>query len=144
MKSPNYIRNKAAAAYLAGALFVGSGAALMMYNCSLPKPRPVEAGECKALLIKSLEIPETEHMVELMEDVYYPGPGQPLAMSAFYEGIAGGKGELGKVVAPAYEEGRYFVFTKPGTTCAGCHREKVKVLDMRPKQRVGDQKGKYT
>jgi len=138
MKSPNYIRNMAAMAYLAGSILVGSGAALTIYNCSLPKPRPVEAGEYQTPLAHRRDIPEGDHVIGLKEDAYYSGPGQPLAMSAFYEDMFGGIGELGRVAAPAYEEGRYIVFTKPETTCAGCHKEKIEVLDMRKKKRPTD------
>src|SRR4030042_420360 len=101
-------RNKAAAAYLAGALLMGGGAALVMYNCSLPKPRPVQAGEHQTLLAHHLEIPEGDHVIALKEDAYYSRPGQ-LEMSAFYEDMFGGIGELGRVVAPAYEEGHSLV-----------------------------------
>jgi len=137
MKSPNYIRNLSAGLMLFGSVVSAAGVLCLLDVAGyleprgFPKPNPV--------VVRSHKIPD--HIIPLVEEDYFFEPGKPPGIGAFYEGIMEGKGELGRITVPADEEGFYFMFTKPGTTCAGCHRKETEVLDMRQKKRLGGHKG---
>jgi len=131
MKSPNYIRNVSAGLMLLGSVVSAAGILILMDAAGYLEPRG--ALKPKPPVVRSHRI--HEHVIPLVEEDYFFEPGKPPGIRAFYEGIMGGKSELGRVTVPADEEGVYFMFTKPGTVCSGCHKEEVRVMDLRLKDR---------
>ena len=98
------------------------------------EPKPPE--EYRAPLVRRQGIPKPHHVIPLIGDAYYSELDQPMGVSAFYEDIMGGTGEVGRVAFPWDSEGRYIIFTNRETTCSGCHQD-VELEGPQPEKRPG-------